>query len=110
MNNITRKTIGAWTVEIFIAGNLADAERACRKYCQKGLCVTVQPCEYVYTGGQESGVRIGLKAYPKFPKERGRISLEAEGLAAKLMDALFQNTCMVCSPDQHIWLSRGDHE
>jgi len=37
--------------DIFIAGDLATAKQVCRSYCAAGLCVTIEPVDFVYTGG-----------------------------------------------------------
>ena len=59
---------------IWIAGSAADAERLCRDYCNRvGLCVTVTPTVFIYTGGAQSGVLVRLFNYPKFPAERDSI-------------------------------------
>lgn len=38
--------------DIFIAGDIEQAKQVCREYCyQIGLCVTIEPVAYIYTGG-----------------------------------------------------------
>jgi hypothetical protein len=41
---------------IYIAGPVAKIESVCRKFCERGMCVTVTPTTYIYTGGSEGGV------------------------------------------------------
>lgn len=46
----------SYPVSIFIAGDPDAARRICRNFCdEEGLCVTVTPTTYVYTGGDENG-------------------------------------------------------
>jgi hypothetical protein len=95
-----------WT-RIYMAGNVADAERVCRGYCfNVGACVTVAPTEYVYSGGQESGIVVGFINYPRFPKEPSAIAAQAETLAAMLADALFQRSYTIETPERTRWFTR----
>jgi hypothetical protein len=74
--------------DIFIAGDIEQAKQVCREYCyQIGLCVTIEPVAYIYTGGEEAGVRIGLINYPRFPVDETELELRAMGLAEILKDA-----------------------
>lgn len=79
-------TVPTIRFDIFIAGDLAQAKQVCREYCfAVGLCVTVEPVAYVYTGGEEAGVRVGLINYPRFPSSEEAIAAHAVTLAADLM-------------------------
>lgn len=71
-----------------------------------GACVTVEPVDYVYTGGAESGVRIGFINYPRFPSPADKLRERAEALAMLLMDRLCQHSCSVVGPDETVWFSR----
>lgn len=96
----------AYPVGIFIAGDAKVAIMACREFCDKeGLCVTVTPTTYVYTGGQEEGVIVGLINYPRFPAEAGRIYATAEALAERLCVVLGQQSYTVQTPDAAFWTS-----
>lgn len=93
--------------DIFIAGDIAQAKQACREYCfNVGLCVTVEPVTYVYTGGEESGVRVGLINYPRFASSHDDLRAKALGLANFLMEELYQNSYSVVGPDDTEWYSR----
>lgn len=102
------KTAKAYNVKIYIAGNYDDAVRACRSYVMTGLCVTVERCDYVYTGGLESGVIVGLVNYPRFPSDPDSILSQAKGMAAYLMAELFQTSAMVCDGKETIWMTRRE--
>jgi hypothetical protein len=62
-----RITAASYPVSVFMAGDIAAAVDYARQYCDEhGLCVTVTPTIYVYTGGQEVGLAVGLINYPRF--------------------------------------------
>lgn len=93
---------------IYIAGNRADAERVCRSFTfGNGACVTVTPTEYVYSGGQESGVIVGLINYPRFPSTPEKIDEQAEWIAECLMEALHQRSYTIETPKSTRWFSRS---
>lgn len=102
------KTVEApsYPVSIFVAGDVRDAERICRAYCAEiGLCVTVTPTNYIYTGGSQSGVIVGLINYPRFPAEPGLIWAKAHALALKLIHGLYQESASIQAPDKTVWIS-----
>lgn len=95
--------------EIFIAGDKNRAKNICLEYCTKvGLCVTVDPTTYVYSGGQEDGVRIGLRNYPRFPEDGSQLHVHAFTLARKLILGLYQGSCMIVEATRTFWLTRRD--
>ena len=96
----------AYPVSIFIAGDAKLAEMICRDFCDKeGLCVTVTPTAYVYTGGQDAGVIVGRINYPRFPSEAGAIYATANALAEELCTKLGQQSFTVQTPDAAFWTS-----
>lgn len=96
----------SYTVAIYIAGDLETARAVCRRHCMDvGLCVTVEPVEYIYTGGSETGVRVGLINYPRFPSKPADLMAMAEALAMLLKDALCQQSLSIVAPDKTVWLS-----
>lgn len=93
--------------DIFIAGDHAQAKQVCREFCfEQGLCVTVEQVAYVYTGGEEAGVRVGLINYPRFPTEKSLLRNTAMALAVRLMEALCQHSYSIVGPDETEWVSR----
>lgn len=71
-----------------------------------GLCVHIVDADYVYTGGQESGVKVGLIHYPRFPQPREELWDRAVTLAHILIEGLCQSSATVQGPDRTLWLSR----
>ena len=96
------------TVFIYVGGAVSDAQRICRRFCEVGLCVTVEPVEFIYTRGQESGVRVGLINYPRFPAEPAAIFAKAEALALELIEGLYQSSASIVATDKTVWLSRRE--
>lgn len=93
--------------DIFIAGDASQARQVCRKYCfEIGLCVTVESVLYIYKGGEELGVRVGLINYPRFPSEQESISGHAKNLADLLMVDLCQHSYSIVGPSTTTWASR----
>jgi hypothetical protein len=108
---IARHEGASYTADIFIAGSVADALRVCRQQCfDVGLCVTVAAVEYVYTGGAELGVRVGLVNYPRFPSEPTAIFDKAIALAELLIVELSQGSALVQATDRTVWLTRRPGE
>lgn len=106
-NNIIRQQEApTYCADIFIAGSLEQAREACRDFCLEGLCVSISPCNFVYTGGCESGVRIGLINYPRFPTTGAKILETAVRLAEYLIVKLHQGSASVVATDKTVWLTR----
>lgn len=101
-----REQASSCPVSIFIAGDYDEARDICRAFCdEEGLCVTVTPTAYVYTGGEEAGVIVGLINYPRFPSEPSDILTTAKLLALELMHKLEQESVSVQALDQTLWFS-----
>jgi hypothetical protein len=93
-------------VSIFIAGDCDVARKVCRDLCDMiGLCVTVTPTTYVYTGGEEAGVIIGLINYPRFPSQQVLLEDKAILLAKELREELGQESFSVQTPTTTTWFS-----
>ena len=103
MNRTEART---YTAVIYVAGDLGVAKAVCREFCMVGLCVTVESADFIYTGGSETGVRVGLINYPRSPVEPETLFATAEALALKLIEGLYQNSASVVAPDRTLWLSR----
>jgi ferredoxin len=105
----TTKTAPTHWAQIWIAGDAQEAERICRCYClAAGLCVTVAPTTFVYSGGAEGGVLVRLVNYPRFPAHASMIDATAHRLALALRDGLHQWSVMIETPSATTWLSRRE--
>lgn len=101
-----RVLVPSYPVSIFIAGDADAAYYPCREYCDRvGLCVTLTATDYIYQGGFERGVIVGLVNYPRFPKEPDAIWSQSETLAALLCERLGQQSYTIQAPDKTVWFS-----
>jgi len=105
MNVVTDSSFYA---DIYISGPIEKAEEICREYCLTGLCVTISPTKFIYTGGEETGVVVGLKNYPRFPNTPVEITVKARQLAETLMLGMHQLSVMVNTPAECNWIHRRD--
>lgn len=104
-------SVPSFNCTIYIAGNYDQARQICREHCfDVGLCVTVKQTTYIYSGGEESGVEIGLINYPRFPCEPDVLKQRAEDLGILLMERLCQQSFTIVSNDETIWYSRREQE
>ena len=104
---MTREIAPTAEISIYIAGSIEAIREGCRSYClDVGLCVTVTACDFVYTGGAESGARVGFINYPRFPSTGQVLMDRAEGLATFLMMRAHQHSASIVGPTETVWLSR----
>ena len=101
------KETQTYTVDIYMAGDIAQAKQICREYCYAvGFCVHVIEADYIYTGGQEAGFKIGCVNYPRFPSEPEELETKAVQLAHTLIDRLCQHSALLVSPTRTLWITR----
>lgn len=103
------ESISAETIEvtIWIAGDIKNLEHICKEYCtEKGLCVSITPTKFIYTGGCELGAAIGLINYPRFPSHLPDLMATAMELAEILARREFQSSCCIVGPEKTVWISR----
>lgn len=100
-------TAQSHTSRIWIAGDYDDARRAVRAFCSgRGFCATVQRADYIYTGGEEAGVVIGIINYPRFPRTPDELLSAANELAMHVCLALHQSSYTVEGPEVTVWFTR----
>ena len=105
---MTVHTEPTYTVRLFMAGDIEHAKRLLRAECyppNEGLCVTVEPTTFIYTGGEEAGFVVGFVNYPRFPSEPGRLFARAQEVAGRLIPALCQWSALLVAPDKTAWLN-----
>ena len=104
---LTKEQCDTFYCNIFVAGDIAIIKQICREHCfEVGLCVTVTPTDYIYTGGEEAGAIIGLINYPRFPEDAHKIILKATKLGRILMEKCFQKSFSITMPGKTIRYSR----
>ena len=78
-----------------------------RRECfDEGLCVTIEPTTFMYTGGEEQGYCVGFINYPRFPSSNNNIFERAYKLANCLLEETFQNSILVMTPTSTEWISK----
>jgi hypothetical protein len=98
--------VETWSLRIWIAGDPIKAHAICREYCDSvGFCVSVTPTSYVYTGGDEIGVIVGLINYPRFPSTADEMFNHAKSLGIQLMHQLGQDSFTIETPVETWWFS-----
>lgn len=103
---MTEKTVPSFNVDIHMAGDINAAGLIIQRYAaETGLCVTLTPQSYIYTGGREEGFRVGFINYPRFPKEAGDIVARAHDLARNLRVQLGQHSYSIVTPVETTWVS-----
>lgn len=103
------EVVDSHTVRLYLSGPIEVAKQVIRAEClREGLCVTVEPTLFIYTGGEEQGYVVGLLNYPRFPSEPSALNRRALDLANKLLDATFQHSALLLSPDKTVWITRRD--
>lgn len=105
------KVVHTIRFDIFMAGDINHAKQVCREYCYEvGLCVSVEPVDFIYTGGEEAGFKIGLMNYPRFPTDKATLKVRATTLAENLMKILCQQSFSIVGADETEWFSRRPSE
>lgn len=98
--------VSTYAVRIYVAGDMAEARRFLnRRAYREGMCVTIEPTTFIYTGGEESGIVVGLVNYPRFPTSPDAIYAQAKALAIELVAELNQKSALLIATDQSEWLS-----
>lgn len=93
---------------LFVGGNIHHIELICRKYVETGLCITITPTKYVYTGGAEDGAIIGFINYARFPNTKGNIFELAVELGREIIEQTGQLSFSVMDNENNCYFSRFD--
>ena len=106
MNQMRTETAKTYRVAIYMSGPIEIAKQIIRQdTMREGLCVTIEPTLFIYTGGEECGFVIGLLNYPRFPANWKKIWNRAEALARKLLKATCQHSALLVAPDSTVWIT-----
>lgn len=97
-----------YTAEVFIAGDISVAKQLLREYCLQGFCVSIEPVNYIYTMGEESGFVVRIINYPRFPRTQEEIKQKGIELGELLIKGLHAGSCSVVCTDETIFLSRRE--
>lgn len=93
-------------VRLYLSGPIEVAKQAIRAdTLRAGLCVTIDPTTYIYTGGEEAGYVVGLLNYPRFPCEPQALEDRARDLLHKLLTATHQHSALMVTPERSEWIT-----
>lgn len=96
-------------IKIYLSGPISIGEQVCREEClREGLCVTIEPTKYIYTGGEEAGFVVGLINYPRFPSTYEDLLVRAKDLAIKLLDQTCQRSVLIVTPQITEWITKRE--
>lgn len=100
------KDVGTCWVKIYLSGPIEQAKQIMRQDClREGLCVTVEPTTYIYTGGEEAGYVVGLINYPRFPTTQAALDRRAMHLMEILLAGTFQTSALMMTPEKTTWVT-----
>ena len=107
MNEWVEKEAVTWWAKIYVGGDFVGAKEVCRKFCfPSGLCVNIRPIDFVFAGGAEAGVEVGLMQYPRFPEQENVLELKAISLGKAIAEKNTQWTFLVMLRQTTAWFSR----
>jgi hypothetical protein len=106
-DTVITKYTPSHTYELYMAGDINDAKRKLTQLAaEKGACWSVEPTEFVYTGGREHGFIVRTINYPRFQSTPTQLFNQMHDLAIKLMTELGQGSCSIVGPLETVWLTR----
>jgi hypothetical protein len=101
------KTEDTFTLRLYLSGPIDIDKQVMRKNCyEEGLCVTIEPTTFIYTGGEEEGYVVGFVNYPRFPTSADALMRRARKVMAELLDATHQHSALLVSPKVTEWWTR----
>lgn len=99
------QVVDTYTARVYPAGDIETAKRWLRRHCyEHGLCVTVEPTTFIYTGGEETGLVAGLVNYPRFPSTPAEVFERARHIAEALVVECCQTAALVVGTDRTAWI------
>jgi hypothetical protein len=105
--HMTTKQVDTFWVKIYMSGPIEVAKQIIRQETIKGgLCVTIEPTEFIYKGGEEKGFIVGFINYPRFPVSNEELINQAKGLADKLLEGTYQESYSLINPENTEWWSK----
>lgn len=91
-------------VRLYIGGDLTVAKQVIGKFCRdNGWCVTVTPTDYIYSGGQESGIIVECICYPRFETTFEQNANKMRKLADELVISLNQKSYTILGFERGCW-------
>lgn len=105
------ETAETYVIRLYLSGPIEVAKQALRAEClAAGLCVTIDPTHFIYTGGEEAGFVVGLLNYPRFPKTPEQLTRRARDVMYLLLEATHQHSALMVTPDTSEWITKREPE
>ena len=102
----TAESVKTYTIRAYLGGDIHAAKDVIRQHCYAdGLCVTIEPTTFIYTGGEEDGFVVGFVNYPRFPSTKEELLSRARKMVADLLPRLNQRSALLVCPDISEWIS-----
>lgn len=102
-------TCETYWAKLYLSGPIEVAKQAIRAEClREGLCVTIEPTTFIYTGGEEVGYVVGLINYPRFPATAEEIEARALYILHLLLDATHQHSALMMTPAKTTWATKRE--
>ena len=93
--------------QLYLSGPIEIAKQVIRREClREGLCVTIEPAMFIYTGGEETGYVVGLLNYPRFPSDELKLRQRARDLMLLLLEETFQESALLIGPSTTEWVTK----
>lgn len=103
---MVEKTSATHWVKLYLSGPIEIAKQVIREDAlRQGICVTIEPTLYMYTGGEEHGYVVGLLNYPRFPLSVDELNERGRMLLRRLLQATHQQSALMMTPDVTEWIS-----
>lgn len=104
----TPNQVVTYTISVYMAGDIEQAKQVLRGHCyRRGLCVTVTPTHFIYTGGEETGYIVGFVNYPRFPCAPADLWERAREIVHDLLVVGNQRSALFVAPDRTEWISEN---
>lgn len=108
MNEFRSKTAKTVEISVYIAGNIETIRPALAKFCfENKICFFITEGFFSYVGGEETGFRIGIIKYPRFPQSREELVAISRELALYLIKETHQMSATVVDGEETYWLTRN---
>lgn len=103
------KTVGTFVVRLYLSGPIEVAKQVLRQEClREGLCITIEPTTFIYTGGEEAGFVVGILNYPRFASTSDMLLGRARAIMHRLLDATFQHSALLVAPNTTEWVTKRE--
>lgn len=100
-----------FVIRLYLSGPIEIAKQTLRAEClAAGLCVTIEPTHFIYTGGEEAGYVVGLLNYPRFPSTPESLALRAREVMLRLLEATHQHSALMVTPTISEWITKREGE